>query len=228
MSNEKEDVKARVLKNGVIVAGHPRSGTSLVCQLLESAGVEFPSDFEGDEYNRAGYYELEKSKKLSRNLLKEAMTIENTKDMNQIVERLNSCDGPGGLKLVRIGALFFYRHIARNLRCVFVYRHPSEVKASLFRRGISRFKPDWVENNNALIAGYENIEKSIIISYDSLVSGDEWVKDAFLDLGFKVNLGLINSKERSQKNSRVMATDEEEKLYNILCELEEEVKQEVK
>jgi len=51
-------VKPKILKDVVIVAGHPRSGTSLACQLVESAGVKFPSDFEGDEYNKSGYYEL--------------------------------------------------------------------------------------------------------------------------------------------------------------------------
>ena len=219
MSNE-EDIKAKILDKGVIVAGHPRSGTSLACQLLETAGVKFPSDFEGDEYNKGGYYELARSKKLSKKLINEAMTVENTKEMNRIVDLLNKCSGWSGLKIVRMAALFFYRHIARELKVVFVYRNPADVKSSLFRRGISKFKPDWIKNNNALIAGYENIEDSIIISYESLLRGDEFVKDKFSRLGFDVDLNIIKPEHRTQKKSRIMITGDEKRLYKILQKLE--------
>ena len=52
-----------VLNNGIFVAGHPRSGTSLACKLLESAGVHFPSDLSADHYNRDGYFELAEAKR---------------------------------------------------------------------------------------------------------------------------------------------------------------------
>ena len=222
MSDTKDDIKARIMKNGVIVAGHPRSGTSLACQLLETAGVNFPSDFEGDEYNKGGYYELARSKNLSKKLINEAMTIENTKEMNKIVKLLNKEKGPSGLKLVRIAAFFFYRHIAKNLRAVFIFRNPAEVKASLLRRGISKFRPNWVENNNALIAAYENIEKSIIISYESLLSGDPLVKHKFQSIGFDINTDIIDKTHQTQKKSKVMITVDEEKMYNRLKEIERE------
>ncbi|ACL70983.1 sulfotransferase family protein [Halothermothrix orenii] len=217
-----DDIKVKILKDAVIVAGHPRSGTSLACQLVESAGVKFPSDFAGDDYNKGGYYELALSKDLSKRLIKKAMTVENTIDMNKIIERLNSCRGTAGLKIVRIPAIFFYRHVARNLKAVFVYRNPADVKASLFRRGISGFSPGWLENNNALIAAYENIENSIVVSYESLLSGKEWVKQGFQKLGLDVDLDLVKKEERTQQRSRVLVTAEEEKMYQILQELERE------
>src|SRR6056297_2313443 len=96
------DIRAKILKDAVIVAGHPRSGTSLACQLVESAGIEFPSDYDADEYNQAGYYELEINKKLTKKLLKEAMTVKNTIKMNKIVDKLNDCKKAAGLKIVRI------------------------------------------------------------------------------------------------------------------------------
>lgn len=222
MTDNQDDIKARILKNGVIVAGHPRSGTSLACQLLETAGVNFPSDFSGDEYNQGGYYELAKSKELSKKLINEAMTVENTEEMNNIVNLLNEKSGPSGLKLVRMAALFFYRHIARKLRAVFIFRNPAEVKASLLRRGISQFRPDWVENNNALIAGYENIDNSIIISYESLLSGDPAVEKKFEKIGFDIDMNIIDRVHQTQKKSRVMVTGDEMKMYKILKELEDE------
>ena len=216
------DIKAKVLKDAVIVAGHPRSGTSLACQLVESAGVDFPSDFTGDEYNQGGYYELEINKKLTKSLIKEAMTVKNTIKLNKIVDRLNNCSTTSGLKIVRIPAVFFYKYIARNLRCVFIFRNPADVKASQLRRGISRFKPDWFENNNALIAAYENIEDSIIISYESLLVGREGVKKVFSDIGLDIDYNLIKGSERTQKKSEVVISRDEERLYERLKELEEE------
>ncbi|MFW6386590.1 MAG: hypothetical protein ACOCZM_01325 [Bacillota bacterium] len=220
-----DNVKARILKDGVIVAGHPRSGTSLACQLVESAGVEFPSDFDGDEYNRAGYFELEEAKKLSKKLIEQAMTVKNTIKMNKIVKKLNGSSGPGGLKVVRIPALFFYRHISKRLRVVFVYRSPADVKASLFRRGISSFQPSWFENNNALIAAYENIDESIIVSFESLLQGEDWLREVLAGIDLDVNLDLVREEERTQRKSSVVLRPEEEKMYSRLQKLESDCRQ---
>jgi len=50
----------------VVVSGLPRSGTSLMMQMLESGGVPVFADFErtADEDNPKGYYELEGVKKM--------------------------------------------------------------------------------------------------------------------------------------------------------------------
>lgn len=215
-------VDAVMLQESVIVAGHPRSGTSLACQLVESAGVDFPSDFEGDQYNKAGYYELEQSKELSKNLIDEAMTEDNTEAMNTIVRRLNDFSGISGLKIVRIPALFFYRHIAKDLRVVFVYRNPANVKASLLKRGIGGFPISWFDNNNAAVAGYENTERSIVVSYGSLLDRAGHVATGFENLGLDVDMDLVSRDERTQSDSRICLTRDEKNLYERLRELEEE------
>ncbi len=50
----------------VIVSGLPRSGTSLMCQMLDNGGVEVVTDSirTPDTDNPRGYYELEKVKKI--------------------------------------------------------------------------------------------------------------------------------------------------------------------
>ncbi len=50
----------------VIVSGLPRSGTSLMCQMLDNGGVEVVTDHlrTPDTDNPRGYYELEKVKKI--------------------------------------------------------------------------------------------------------------------------------------------------------------------
>ena len=50
----------------VIVSGLPRSGTSLMCQMLDNGGLEVVTDSirTADTDNPRGYYELEKVKKI--------------------------------------------------------------------------------------------------------------------------------------------------------------------
>ena len=218
--NKKEVVAPLVLQNGIIVAGHPRSGTSLACKLLESAGVHFPSDLAADQYNKDGYFELSFAKELEKNLIEHAMTEANIIELNKIVKLLNETDGLTGLKIVHIPSLFFYRHIAKNLRVVFIFRNPADVKASMLRRGISTFKLTWIENNNALIAAHENIPKSIVISYDTLMEGKRDFKKAFKKLGFTVKAEVIKQGHRTQENSGIVLTEEEKRVYNYLKKLE--------
>jgi Sulfotransferase domain len=60
----------------VVVSGLPRSGTSLVMQMLEAAGIPPFADFKrtADDDNPKGYYELEAIKQLKTNpeILKDA------------------------------------------------------------------------------------------------------------------------------------------------------------
>jgi hypothetical protein len=216
----KEEIRPKVLKNGIFVVGHPRIGTSLACQLLKSAGVDFPSDFGADEYNKSGYFELELGKELEKKLLDKAMTEENIIEVNKIVERLNNAPGLSGLKIVHIPALFFFRHLAKNIRVVFIFRNPADVKSSMLRRGISQFKLNWFENNNALVAGYENIPKSIVISYEALLQGHPGIKKAFKKLGFNVDMSVIRKEEQTQKGSKLVLNQDEQKLLKVLKKLE--------
>lgn len=217
-----KEVAPLVLQNGIIVAGHPRSGTSLTCRLLDTAGVHFPSDLGSDDYNKDGYYELSFAKELEKSLIEHAMTDENIMEMNKIVKLLNETKGLTGLKIVHIPAAFFYKHIAKNLRVIFIFRNPADVKASMLRRGISQFKLSWFENNNALVAAHENIPKSIVISYETLMTGNPGIKKAFKKLGFNVDLGVINQAHRTQENSRMILTPDEKRLYNYLKKLEKQ------
>ena len=52
----------------VVVSGLPRSGTSLMMQMLEAGGIELLTDHErkADEDNPKGYYELEAVKKMKK------------------------------------------------------------------------------------------------------------------------------------------------------------------
>ena len=86
--------------------------------------------------------------------------------------------------------------------------------------GISQFKLSWFDNNNALVAAHENMPKSIVISYEALIQGRPSVKKAFKKLGFNVDMNVIRKDEQTQKNSRIVFTADEQKLYKILQKLE--------
>jgi hypothetical protein len=215
-----QDIHPVVLKNGIFVAGHPRSGTSLACKLIETAGVHFPSDLGADEYNKDGYFELSYAKELEKKLIDHAMTEENIIELNKVTRTLNSTKGLAGLKIVHIPSLFFYKHIAKNMRILFIFRNPADVQASMYRRGISQFKHTWFENNNALVAAHENMPKSIVLSYETLMSGKESIKKAFNKLGFSIDLSIIKKGYRTQSNSQIVLRPEEEKLLKVLKKLE--------
>jgi hypothetical protein len=222
MSEEqKNELAPEKMGKTVIASGHPRSGTSLVCQLLESAGVNFLSDIGSDIYNKEGYFEYSLEKELSKRLIEQAMTDENTRDLNKIVKLLNKNDGWSGLKIVLTPAIFFYRHIGRkNLKAVFIFRNPADSKASMLRRGISQFKLSWFDNNNAIIAAHENIKNSIVISYETLMEKKPCIINAFKKIGFNIDLNRIKKIYRTQKNSGIIVTKDEMKVYKKLKELE--------
>lgn len=219
-NKSKTEVNPLILKNGIFVAGHPRSGTSLACQVVESSGVSFPSDLSADKYNKEGYFELSYAKELEKKLIEKAMTDDNVKEINKVISVLNKTEGLTGLKVVHIPSIFFYHHLAKNMRAVLIFRNPADVKSSMLRRGISQFKLNWFENNNALIAAHENIPKSILISYESLIEGKPALIKAFKKIGLNINLNVVKKGHRTQENSSIVLTDEETKLYKLLKKLE--------
>jgi len=107
----------------IIVSGLPRSGTSMVMQLLEAGGLEILTDNirAANEDNQQGYYELEIVKKLSEDdsFLK---------------------DAPGKVVKV-ISELLEYLPSDYAYKVVFVRRDMSEILASQKKMLARRGKP---------------------------------------------------------------------------------------
>ena len=78
----------------------------------------------------------------------------------------------------------------------------------------------WFENNNALIAAHENLPQSIVVSYESLMERNPKLSRAFEKIGLSVDLNRIKKIYRTQKNSSIVLTSEEERLYKKLKEFE--------
>jgi 16S rRNA G1207 methylase RsmC len=107
----------------IVVSGLPRSGTSMVMQMLEAGGVEIVADFAraADPDNPEGYYELERVKDLDRG--RETAWLAGIRG-----------------KAVKIVSHYLrYLPHTNNYRVIFVHRNLDEILASqakmLARRG---------------------------------------------------------------------------------------------
>jgi hypothetical protein len=106
-----------------VVSGLPRSGTSLMMQMLEAGGVEILTDGirQSDENNPKGYYELEAVKKLD----KDQACLENAE----------------GKAVKIISALLKYLPSRYNYKIIFMHRDMGEVLASQKKMLIRNGKP---------------------------------------------------------------------------------------
>ena len=106
--------RARYGEPIIVVSGLPRSGTSMMMQMLEAGGVEPMTDGlrTADESNPQGYYELEK-----------------VKDLEHAADKLWLRDARG--RAVKIIA-FLMRFLPEtfNYRVIFMHRRLDEVLAS--------------------------------------------------------------------------------------------------
>jgi len=96
----------------IVVSGLPRSGTSMMMQMLENGGIEVFTDKqrEADESNPKGYYEHEAVKRLARDV----RWLENARN-----------------KAVKIIAnLLFHLPARHNYKVIFMMRHIDEVVES--------------------------------------------------------------------------------------------------
>ena len=109
--------RVRYGKPIVVVSGLPRSGTSMMMQMLEAGGLEILTDGRrtADESNPHGYYELERVK-----------TLEKSEDTSWLT------DARG--KAVKIIA-FLLRYLPENLnyKVIFVHRDMDEVLGVIAR-----------------------------------------------------------------------------------------------
>jgi len=123
-SNEYSSLKNQPASNEpaiILVSGLPRSGTSMMMQMLEAGGIELIVDHirKADEDNPKGYYELERIKRLDKD---------------------SSClDNAYGKAVKVISMLLYQLPVNKKYKIIFMTRKMDEVLASqnkmLKRRG---------------------------------------------------------------------------------------------
>lgn len=123
----------------IIVSGLPRSGTSMMMKMLESAGLEILTDNlrSADENNPKGYYEFERVKKLKAG------------DFDWLSEAQG--------KVVKvISALLEYLPNQYQYQIIFMRRNIAEVLSSQSQMLARNGKQDDKENDGKLVELYED------------------------------------------------------------------------
>lgn len=137
------------MSDQLIVAGFHRSGTSLVCQLLQRAGLFLGYELFGANFsNPYGHFEDVEVLKLHEQILADngqtwqvstpflpALTGHHWRELRRIVERRNAEHDLWGFKDPRVCSfMMVWKHLLPNARALLVYRHFADSTYSLGQR----------------------------------------------------------------------------------------------
>jgi len=133
----------------IIVSGLPRSGTSLMCQLLQSAGLKVADDGKrkADGHNPYGYFEVEG-------------IIGKLKDNPGYLDTLNA----NAVKVVAHGLY----HVPEKSDVIYMIRAVDEIKESMSRMVAKSLNGLDKLNGSILAYAYRNFNV-LTVSFDQLV-----------------------------------------------------------
>lgn len=156
------------------IAGHGRSGTSLVASLLQSAGLDIGRRLmAGNEGNQKGYFEdldfFEFHVKVltAQGLADNGYVVQPTVEVpdafwdaaRAMVAERNRAGRPWGWKEPRTTLfLDFWRRMIPQLHGVLLFRPPWDVLDSLFRRG----DPCYLNNPDRAVAVWVNYNRAVL------------------------------------------------------------------
>ncbi len=140
-----------------IVSGLPRSGTSLMMQMLEAGGLEVVTDNErkADEDNPKGYYEFEKVKKIK--------------------EDSSWLDCVQGKTVKMVSDLLYYLPANRRYKVIFMKRNMKEVLASQ-KKMLNR--REWKDDTSD--EEMENLMKMHLDKLEKWLAGKEYIDVLYL------------------------------------------------
>lgn len=137
------------MSDQLIVAGFHRSGTSLICRLLDRAGLFLGYELLGaNPSNPYGHFEDREVLELHRQIMTDngfswqveapflpVLTEEHWRKMRRVIERRDREHGLWGFKDPRVCLfLMVWKHLLPNAKVLVVYRHFSDTTYSLARR----------------------------------------------------------------------------------------------
>ncbi len=182
-----------------VVCGFPRSGTSLIGQLLADAGVYFGERKDlmaEDTRNPRGYFEHKKILNLSRKFLREAgitdelivKTSLRSKGLGRVSRlftrqaMLRTIDelirgarkGAAGMKLFPL-QVHIWRPYLPHAKFILIYRHPRAVASSFMTAWPGGFYTDaqlmelWARHNQDALALLSKFPESVVVKYEDLL-----------------------------------------------------------
>jgi hypothetical protein len=205
----------------LIVAGMHRSGTSLLAQLLQDAGLNLGTRLlPAHESNRKGhvenvdFVELHKRVLTSQGLDPDGWTLKGNlsvpdslrQEARSVIER-NAQEAPWGWKDPRTTLFLDFWAAELPEACfVFVYRAPWEVVDSLFRRGDEAFQKEpllalqiWEHYNRLLLEFAGKFpERSLIIDIESICT--DW-RSCMQSIGERLHIPVALPQETTFDSS---------------------------
>lgn len=183
----------------VVVLGFPRSGTSMVAQLLSSAGYFFGDSKESmkpDLRNPKGYFEHGPLFRLSRTFLREAGVMGDLdpapyglgarglvnrlrraftrRDMMATLDLLAE-KPPFGVKLFPRFYYFWKQYLPASTQIIAIYREPMAVANSFLaawpggRYSIDQVLTFWAEHNRDLLFQLRESGNAVLLKYEDLL-----------------------------------------------------------
>lgn len=234
------EIKHRELLEGAgpffVVCGFPRSGTSLVGQLLAQAGVYFGEAKDlmaEDARNPRGYFEHKKILNISRKFLREAgitdELIVNTSLRSKGVGRVSRLftrramlgvmdalirgagSHPAAMKLFPL-QVHIWRSYLPKAKFILIYRHPRAVASSFLSAWPGGFYTDaqlmelWARHNQDALSLLSRFPDSVVVKYEDLL--DPTLRPGLVSaLGERIGLSLSDAVIEGGLNRSGIATD---------------------
>lgn len=230
MSEEEKDTvdvthkvsKVERLDEAVFVIGHPRSGTSVSCQLLASSDdVTWMNKTGSNDDNPYGYYEYKPFLQESVRFIQETFDVSRLNKIQELLNNFEELSNPPGLKMLHAHSWYNWKDFFHETKNLIIFRHPSRCRKSNWKHKLN-WPIDWHSTNNAIISVFEDADNAVLISLECLMKHTEAVADLIEeDLGLEVDPNVVDVDEYNVKETNVVAGDLEMIVYERLKEIEE-------
>lgn len=213
------------IEDAVFVIGHPRSGTSASCQLIDSSDeVEWLVNTQSNDANPYGYYEHKEFLSLSQQLMGADPGNWPVDDLGNMIETIIQFHGLFGAKLLHAPSWYYWNMMVNSeTRALLVFRKPDLCRKSVWHQKLFGWGLDWHTQNNIMIDIMEENDKVVLTSFKRLLSKPEQVADKVGEkLDLDVDPSVIDPEQKSWDETGVVAGDLEWIVYDELKELESE------
>lgn len=210
------------LDKGIAVAGHPRSGTSATCLLVDSdPETSFLTHTPGNEKNKYGYYEYRPVNRISSKWLSSPEREIFPGDWQKVHEDMSHRNGIPAWKVIRTASIYRWKMLVEDLSMIGIFREPGPCIKSTWKQFLFAFQENWISQNNILIALAEDVEDFFLIRHKTLLYETEKVADQLNErFGLDVDPSVIDTGEHHEQETDITLSGPHRETFETLCRLE--------
>lgn len=210
-------------KPAVFAIGHPRSGTSVSCQLLNTSDeVEWLTNTGEGPDNPYGFYEYGPFLEQSVSFIQQQWDITQAEEVNGVLQTMRHLENLPGTKILHAHSWYNWKQFFDGTKNLLIFRHPCNARKSLWNHRLN-WPIDWYTTGNVQIGIYEDAENAVLVRFKRLMQEPERVTDLIEDeLGLEVDPGVVDADEWHQKETDTIVGNLESMVFDTLCELEKE------